>query len=86
MSSAKKSTLSHRTEKDVFHQISHLEELHFFQHKIMSAVRCLALGGLCSISHCLCVKLYGPSTEGCLNEKRRSVAEFLIRLGLLQRV
>ena len=46
----------------------------------------LTFGGLCSTSRCICVKLYAPRPEGHLFEKRRSVAEFLIRPNWLQGV
>ena len=39
---------------------------------------CLTFGGLCSASR-ICIKLYATRPEGRLYEKRRSVAEFLIR-------
>jgi hypothetical protein len=76
----------HRTETDLLGSISYLEELQFLPPKIMSTIWRLILGGLCNTSHCICVILYGLCLEGRLNEKRRIVAEFLIRPRWLQRV
>jgi hypothetical protein len=46
----------------------------------------LTFGGFCSASRCICIKLYASCPEGRLYEKRRIVAEFLIKLSWLQGV